>query len=375
MKICTILGARPQFVKAAVVSEAMRQANRMHEVLVHTGQHYDAEMSQVFFEELGMRAPAYNLGIGSGTHGAQTGRMLEAIEGVLLSEKPDWVLVYGDTNSTLAGALAAAKLHIPVAHIEAGLRSFNGRMPEEINRKITDHISCLLFAPTRTASTNLRNEGLNSSQVHLVGDVMYDATRIFGTKAEQCSKILAALKLAPKQYILATLHRAENTDDQTRLQTILTALMQIAAELPVILPVHPRTRKILIDMGVWEEVGGRLRLINSVGLLDMMMLEKGARIIVTDSGGVQKEAYFHQVPCVTVRNETEWVELVELKCNRLAPPTSVASVISELRSALNSNPTFAEQPFGDSHAAERIIQTLAEVGNGEARSYMEKAQI
>jgi UDP-GlcNAc3NAcA epimerase len=367
VKLITVLGARPQFVKSAVVSAALRKNPQVQEVLVHTGQHYDAEMSQIFFEELDILKPAYNLGIGSGNHGAQTGRMLEAIEGVLLSEKPDWVVVYGDTNSTLAGALAAAKLHIPVAHIEAGLRSFNCQMPEELNRKITDHISRLLFAPTRTASRNLRNEGLNGSTVHVVGDVMYDAVRIFGTKAERCSKILAALKLTPKRYILATLHRAENTDNQARLQTTLNALMQIAAELPVVLPVHPRTRKTLVDAGLWNQASERLKLISPVGLLDMIMLEKGARLIVTDSGGVQKEAYFHQVPCVTVRDDTEWVELVELKCNRIAPPTSVEFVVAELHAALESTPSFSEQPFGDSYAAERIVQTLG-MANAKATS-------
>ena len=365
MKLVTILGARPQFVKAAAVSAALSKNPDMQEVLVHTGQHYDPEMSEIFFAELKVREPTHNLGIGSGLHGAQTGRMLESIENVLLSERPDWVLVYGDTNSTLAGALAAAKLHIPVAHVEAGLRSFNLLMPEELNRKITDHISRLLFAPTLTARHNLKHEGINGSSVHVVGDVMYDASRIFGDQAKRKSHILADLKLAQKEYILATLHRAENTDNPSRLQNILGALIQIAREFPVVLPLHPRTRKVLMNADLWDHASQRLMFIQPVGLLDMILLEKGARLIVTDSGGVQKEAYFHHVPCVTVRDETEWIELVELKCNRLASPTSVESVVAALRAALESKPSFSEQPFGDGHAAERIVQTFGGLGNAK----------
>jgi UDP-GlcNAc3NAcA epimerase len=374
LKLITILGARPQFVKAAAFSAALRQRPEVQEVLVHTGQHYDSEMSQVFFEELEIVEPAYNLGIGSDTHGAQTARMLQAIEGVLLGEIPDWVVVYGDTNSTLAGALAAAKLNIPVAHIEAGLRSFNPQMPEEINRTITDHISRLLFAPTQTARRNLHNEGLNGSMVHVVGDVMYDAVRIFAVKAETQSKIRSTLNLQPRGYILATLHRAENTDKQSYLHTIVHALMRIGDELPVILPVHPRTRKNLVKANLWKQASERLTLIDPVGLLDMMILEKGARLIVTDSGGVQKEAYFHEVPCVTLRHETEWIELVKLGCNRVAPPTSLGSVISGIRAALQTKPSFSEQPFGDGHAAERILRILLKyktrTGAGTTMSHM-----
>ena len=366
MKVFTVLGARPQFVKAATVSAAFNKNPDIQEVLVHTGQHYDPEMSEIFFAELKVRAPAYNLGIGSGLHGAQTGRMLESLEALLLQEKPDWVLVYGDTNSTLAGALSAAKLHIPVAHVEAGLRSFNLLMPEEVNRRITDHISRLLFAPTGTARDNLRHEGINGSSVQVVGDVMYDASRIFGEQAERKSHILADLKLSAKKYILATLHRAENTDDHLRLKTILSALFEIAKEFPVVLPIHPRTRKTLVQAGLWDQASKGLTLISPVGLLDMILLEKGARLIVTDSGGVQKEAYFHHVPCVTVRDETEWVELVALKCNRIAPPNSVESVVQALRAALESRPDFSAQPFGDGYAAERIVQSLAEMGAGRA---------
>ena len=239
LKLVTILGARPQLIKAAAFSALLRRKPQAQEVLVHTGQHYDADMSQVFFKELEMPEPAYNLGIGSAKHGAQTGRMLQAVEEALLLEQPDWVVVYGDTNSTLAGALAAVKLHIPVAHVEAGLRSFNTRMPEEINRKVTDHISSLLLVPTLTAERNLRNEGLSGSMVHLVGDIMYDAARIFGENAEKCSKIRTTLNLQPKGFILATLHRAENTDDPARLDTIMRALTRIANALPVVLPGAP----------------------------------------------------------------------------------------------------------------------------------------
>jgi UDP-GlcNAc3NAcA epimerase len=359
MKIATIVGARPQFIKAAVVARAFRATRELHEVMIHTGQHYDQNMSEVFFRELGVKRPDYNLGIGSGLHGLQTGRMLEALEGALLEETPDWVLVYGDTNSTLAGALAAAKLRMRVVHVEAGLRSFERRMPEEINRLIADQCSDLLFVPTKTALHNLRREGVPDCRIHLVGDVMYDAAVYYGPKAEVESRILEKLGVASKEYILATLHRAENTDNTECLRIILGALTQIARDLPVVLPIHPRTRKILTQKGLVSEISRHIRLIEPLGYLDMIMLGKNARLIATDSGGVQKEAYFHRVPCVTFRQETEWVELLELGWNRLARPTDIASVISGLRDALDSTPVFSGQNlYGDGHAAERIANIL-----------------
>ncbi|MCU1307527.1 MAG: UDP-N-acetylglucosamine 2-epimerase [Acidobacteriaceae bacterium] len=366
MKVATVLGARPQFIKAAVVSKAFSLSPEIDELIIHTGQHYDENMSDVFFQELDIAKPAYNLGIGSGLHGFQSGRMLEAIESMLLEEAPDWVLVYGDTNSTLAGALAAAKLHIPVAHVEAGLRSFDRRMPEEINRVVADHTSDLLFVPTKTALQNLRREGLPDSAIHVVGDVMYDAAIYFGSKANARSQILDEFGLRSGEYVLATLHRAENTDNVDRLSSILEGLAQIAREVPVVLPIHPRTRKVLVANGIVREISQRVRLIEPVGYLEMMMLEKNARLIATDSGGVQKEAYFHGVPCVTFRDRTEWVELIEMGWNRLAPPVSPATMISGLRDGLESTPRSTQTPYGDGHAAERIVQILLEKGRTRA---------
>ncbi|MFM7580366.1 MAG: non-hydrolyzing UDP-N-acetylglucosamine 2-epimerase, partial [Microcystaceae cyanobacterium] len=302
MKIVTIVGARPQFIKAATVSRVLRSTPHCQEILVHTGQHYDKNLSDIFFEELEIPKPDYHLGIGSGSHGQQTGRMLEAIENVLLTEKPDGVLVYGDTNSTLAGALAAVKLHIPIAHVEAGLRSFNRQMPEEINRVLTDHSSDLLFAPTIAAVNHLKKEGIDPQKIHLVGDVMYDAALFYGKKGDRPSSVLQTLlktlKLEPQNYILATIHRAENTDRQQRLTAIFEAFQQIAKTIPVVMPLHPRTQKFLHDYQL-EILTQNLTLIDPVGYLDMVQLEKNARLIVTDSGGIQKEAYFYQVPCLT----------------------------------------------------------------------------
>lgn len=368
MKIATILGARPQLIKAAVVSKAFSISAEIEEVIVHTGQHYDENMSEVFFQELDIKRPDYNLGIGSGLHGLQSGRMLEGIERVLLEESPDWVLVYGDTNSTLAGVLAAAKLHIPVAHVEAGLRSFDRRMPEEINRLVADHISDLLFVPTKTGQQNLRREGLPDCSIYVVGDVMYDAAVYYGSRAKAHSQALQELGLRHKEYLLATLHRAENTDNLECLCSILSGLAQIAREVPVVLPIHPRTRRVVNDRGIDREMLQRIRLIDPVGYLDMMMLEMNARLIATDSGGVQKEAYFHGVPCVTFRERTEWVELVELGWNRLAPPVSLAAVVSGLRGGLESAPRSTQTPYGDGHAAERIVQILLQKGRTEISS-------
>lgn len=324
--IATIVGARPQFIKAAVVSRALREHHpEVREVLVHTGQHYDPNMSKVFFEELDIPRPDYNLGIGGGSHGQNTGRMIEAIESVLIQVRPDWVLVYGDTDSTLAGALAAVKLHFPVAHIEAGLRSFNRRMPEEINRILTDHASDLLFTPTDIATLNLATEGINGAKVKQVGDVMYDAALYYGAQAEQRSNILNQLDLTPKAYILTTLHRAENTDDPVRMASILDGLA--VARQPVVWPIHPRTRKRMKEFDL--TVPAVVRTIDPVGYMDMVMLEKHAALIVTDSGGVQKEAFFHLVPCLTLREETEWVETLACGWNRL-----VGAATGQLASAI-----------------------------------------
>ena len=358
LKITTIIGARPQFIKAAVVSRALKGLG-IHEVVIHTGQHYDFCMSDIFFDELAIPGALYNLGIGSGTHGAQTGRMLEAIESALLAEKPDCVLVYGDTNSTLAGALAAAKLHIPVAHVEAGLRSFNSRMPEELNRILTDRMSDVLFAPTQLSVENLRREGILDTRIRLVGDVMYDAALYFAARAESVSKILSKLDLKRGNYILATIHRAENTDVPRRLDVICSALCQMSRYLSIVLPLHPRCRTVL-GADRCDELSSYLLLVEPVGYLDMLLLEKNARMIVTDSGGVQKEAFFCRVPCVTLRDETEWKELVELRWNYLAPPLSVDNVLAVLRHVLDVPPGVEAEPYGSGNSAERVANDLIE---------------
>ena len=292
MKIASVVGARPQFIKAAVVSKALRKLEGVKEIIVHTGQHYDENMSRVFFEEMEIPPPDYKLGVGSGPHGRQTGRMLERIEEVLLKEKPDWVLVYGDTNSTLAGALAAAKLHFPVAHVEAGLRSFNRQMPEEINRVLADHVADILFAPTKTAVENLRREGIPEESIHLVGDVMYDAAIYYGEKARRESRVLERLGLKPKEYVLATVHRAENTDGPSRLRAIVEGLCEVSKEATVVFPAHPRTRKFLERYMLLEEVEASSILIEPVGYLDMVMLEQNAKIIATDSGESKRRHSF-----------------------------------------------------------------------------------
>ncbi len=358
MKLITIVGARPQFIKAAVVSRALSALSPrasglspVTEVLVHTGQHYDADMSDVFFEELDIPRPDYNLGIGGGSHGQNTGRMLEAIERVLLDEKPQRVLVYGDTDSTLAGALAAAKLHIPVAHVEAGLRSFNRRMPEEINRVLTDHIADQLYAPTPTAVKNLRHEGIPESRIHLVGDVMYDAALYYRDRARKPAWF-DSLALVPGEFVLCTLHRAENTDDPARLRAIFTGLAE--SRRPILMPLHPRTRGRMQSLGITP--ASNIHLIKPVGYLEMVWLEANCNLVATDSGGVQKEAYFHGKPCVTLRDETEWVELVEAGWNRLA-----AADKNHILTAFAAADRSAEnrvQLYGDGQAAEKVVVGL-----------------
>jgi UDP-GlcNAc3NAcA epimerase len=358
MRIVTIIGARPQFIKAAVVSRWLRETPGCTEILVHTGQHYDENMSDVFFQELEIPMPNYHLGIGSGSHGAMTGRMIEAIEGVLQESKPDKVLVYGDTNSTLAGALAAVKLHIPVAHVEAGLRSFNRKMPEEINRVVSDHVATWLFAPTEAAVDNLCHEGIAGDRIFLVGDVMYDAAIFYGQRARPDT--LGKLGLEPKKYVLATIHRAENTDAGARLRDVFGGLSAIAEELPVVLPLHPRTRAALTRENLLEKCSANLRLLDPLGYLDMVALEKHASLIATDSGGVQKEAFFHRVPCVTLRDETEWVELVKLGWNRLVPPTDARTIhAGVLQSLQDTNQRAAPaQLYGGGKAGESITRLL-----------------
>jgi UDP-GlcNAc3NAcA epimerase len=350
MRVVTVVGARPQFIKAAPVSRVLRETHR--EVLVHTGQHYDYGMSQVFFDELGIPEPDVNLGVGSGSHGQQTAEMLIGLEKALLVERPDWVLVYGDTNSTLAGALAAAKLQIPVAHVEAGLRSFNRAMPEEHNRVLADHCSDLLFCPTGTAVVNLAREGITRG-VHLVGDVMYDAALQHGALARQRSTVVEELGLAGQKFALATIHRPYNTDDPSRLREIVNALG--ALNMPVVFPVHARTRDRLAKIQNPESAIRNLKSAEPLGYLDMLALEQAASLILTDSGGVQKEAYFFGVPCVTLRPETEWVETVAAGWNRLA--WGDAEVV--MAAATKSWPTELPPPvFGDGRAAEKILDLL-----------------
>jgi UDP-GlcNAc3NAcA epimerase len=354
----TIVGARPQFIKAAAVSRAIAAADGVGEFMVHTGQHYDANMSELFFDELGIPAPALHLGIGSGPHGEQTGRMMAGIEQAIVSEKPDWLLVYGDTNSTLAGALAAAKLNVKVAHVEAGLRSFNRRMPEEINRVLTDHVSDLLFAPTNESVANLAMEGIAGGHVCLVGDVMYDVALDTAVRARAHAGIAERLAVAGREYVVATVHRAENTDDAQRLAAIMGGFAAVARDTPVVLPLHPRTRARLAEAGIGAPPG--VVITDPLGYLDLTALVLGAKLIATDSGGLQKEAFFHGVPCVTLRGETEWVELVKLGWNSLLAPTSAEAVAAGLRVAL-AQPRPARSfvsPYGDGKSARRIVQRL-----------------
>lgn len=350
MKVVSIVGARPQFVKLAVVSKALRLEH--DELILHTGQHYDYNMSAHFFDALAIPTPDYHLDIGSGPHGAQSGRMLEAIEQVLIQEQPDWVIVYGDTNSTLAGALAAAKLHMPVAHVEAGLRSYNRAMPEEINRVVTDHLSDLLFCPTETARRQANAEGLVQG-VEVVGDVMYDMLLQVQPLLDTCvQKLLPIFGLQAKGYVLVTVHRAANTDDPATLRALADAFNRL--EMPILFPVHPRTRACLERLNIqWKQ---HVHLIDPVGYVEMLALERAAYRILTDSGGIQKEAFFLGVPCVTLREETEWPETVRAGWNIL-----VGSNQEAIRAAVNQ-PTSPEptiNPFGTGDAAVRITQCLS----------------
>ncbi|HET7421390.1 MAG TPA: UDP-N-acetylglucosamine 2-epimerase (non-hydrolyzing) [Candidatus Dormibacteraeota bacterium] len=345
MRVLTVVGARPQFIKAAPVSRILRSTHQ--EFLLHTGQHYDEAMSDLFFRQLDIPAPDRNLEVGSGPHGAQTGAMLTGIESVALEYRPDWILVYGDTNSTLAGALAGAKLHVPVAHVEAGLRSYDRRMPEEVNRVVADHVATLLLCPTQTAVANLAREGITEG-VHLTGDVMFDAFEQNLDVAGRSVEILSELKLRAGEYALLTAHRAENVDDPARLRSILAGVA--ASGMLTVFPVHPRTRKAL------GAVAGNVKTVDPVGYLEMLVLEKNAAVIVTDSGGVQKEAFFAGRPCVTVRSATEWTETVDAGWNVLVG-TDATAIAERMRDFRPST----ERPnvFGDGNAAARVVDALA----------------
>lgn len=351
MKVLTVIGARPQFIKAAAVSKALREHGGFDEVILHTGQHFDHRMSQVFFDELKIPMPKFHLDINSLSHGAMTGRMLEGIENILMDEKPDAVLVFGDTNSTLAGALAASKLHIPVAHVEAGLRSFNKRMPEEINRILTDHVSSLLFAPSSVAIDNLKTEGIPASKIHWTGDVMLDAVVLFKPVAIR----KADVALPDGRFVLLTFHREENTSDDERIRAIVAAANEVAKEIPVVFPAHPRTKKRMESLSL--PVSPDIRMIPPVGYLEMLALESKASLIVTDSGGVQKEAYFNNIPCVTIRTETEWVELVTSGWNKLVNPLDTAAIVQAVQSSIGK--TGDPGPlYGDGQAGRAIANHL-----------------
>jgi UDP-GlcNAc3NAcA epimerase len=355
MKITTIVGARPQFIKAAVLSRAFAESASISETIVHTGQHYDANMSQVFFDELEIPPPGVHLGIGSGSHGEQTGAMLAAIDGLLQDSRPDLMLLYGDTNSTLAGALAAAKLHIPIAHVEAGLRSFNRRMPEEVNRVLTDHMSELLFCPTQVSVDNLAAEGITEG-VHEVGDVMYDSALFFRDKARaSADAILGSHALSPGDYALATVHRAENVADFACLKSIFDALGTIAADRPVVLPLHPGCKRRLEESGIVPHP--EIRLLPPVPYLEMVTLLSHANLALTDSGGLQKEAAIFDIPCVTLRDETEWVETVHAGRNRTVGADS-AAILAAVADFANSPLPPWTPPYGDGDAGGAIRRIL-----------------
>ena len=382
MKLVTIIGARPQIIKAAALSRAIREhyADRIQEVIVHTGQHYDDNMSQVFFNELGIPHPDYNLHVGSASHGVQTARMTEGIEDLLIKEQPDFIVLYGDTNSTLAGAVAAAKIHVPIVHIEAGLRSFNKSMPEEINRIVCDHCSTLLFSPTLAGIENLKREGfpvdesgvstssttaaptIDNPKVYHCGDIMYDNSLHFADIAEEKTDIIQRLALANKPFILATIHRDSNTDHPERLNAIFDALIQLSQEIQVVLPLHPRTAKLLktnLDSETQMQIfsSPSINLIPPVSFLEMIALERHAQLVMTDSGGVQKEAYFFQKPCIILRPETEWVEIIETG-NAILADADKRRILEAWGHFKDNPPTAFPEIFGDGHAAEFMLEQM-----------------
>ncbi|MCW3121332.1 MAG: UDP-N-acetylglucosamine 2-epimerase [Flavipsychrobacter sp.] len=358
MKIATIIGARPQFVKAAVVSNAFKSSSEIKEIIIHTGQHYDQKMSDIFFDELQIPKPDYNLSIPGGNHGASTGQMMEKIEEVLMQEKPDVVLVYGDTNSTLAGALTAKKLHIKVIHIEAGLRSFEMQMPEEVNRILTDRISDILFCPTDLAIKNLKNEGFDNFKCTIIksGDVMQDVAIRYSKISDESSDIIKRLGLT--QYILGTIHRAENTDNIGNLTSIVAAFNLINKEIKVVIPIHPRTKKLLAENNITCDFD----LIDPVGYLDMVQLIKNSSLVMTDSGGLQKEAFFFQKHCVTIREQTEWVELVDNGFNVIAG-TKTDNIVAAYRQMISKQSNFEVNLYGGGQASgiirDSILQHLS----------------
>ena len=367
MKLLTVVGARPQFIKAAVVSRALESTGKIHETLVHSGQHYDHSMSKVFFEELGIPEPEIHLGVGSGSHAVQTGRIMIELEQHCMQIRPDALLVYGDTNTTLAASLVAAKLSIPLAHVEAGLRSFNRGMPEEVNRIVTDSLSTHLFAPTRVAVANLAKEGVDADRIHLVGDVMFDAAMAFRERALAVSEVRQQLGLeSGAAYVLATIHRAGNTDSPERIASIYQGLARVSQVMPVVWPVHPRAREAMKRAGLSVQGERRLSLIDPVGYLDMVSLEVGASVIVTDSGGVQKEAYFHRVPCVTVREDTEWTELLEAGVNCLCGP-GADDIYHAFERMSRCDGDWNRPDYGDGHASEKIAEVLAGLASGDDR--------
>ncbi len=356
MKCLTIVGARPQFVKAAVISRTIQKESTIEEIIVHTGQHFDSCMSDLFFTEMSIPKPKYNLGVCNLSHGAMTGRMLEEIEKVIMEEKPDVVLVYGDTNSTLAGALAAKKIHVKVAHVEAGLRSFNMEMPEEINRILTDRISDILFCPTQTAIDNLNKEGFSNMDCKIVncGDVMYDAAMFYASQSRKPSEPI------PDKYILCTIHRAENTDDPETLKGIFAALEQISQTIPVLIPLHPRTKAKLANID-YDFSKSAIRFIAPVGYLEMIYLLQHCDLVMTDSGGLQKEAYFFQRNCVTLRMETEWIELVTNGFNSIAG-IKTNDIVKAAHNMMTKKSDFSTALYGDGHSGEKIVQELKILG-------------
>ena len=374
MKIVTIIGARPQIIKAAALSRAIKThfAKDIQEIIVHTGQHYDDNMSQVFFDELGIPRPDYNLHVGSASHGVQTARMIEGIEDILTKEQPDFIVLYGDTNSTLAGAVAAAKIHVPIVHIEAGLRSFNKAMPEEINRIVCDHCSTLLFSPTLAGVENLKREGfpmgnggpytIDNPKVYHCGDIMYDNSLYFSSIAEEKTDIIKRLELIDKPYVLATIHRDTNTDYPERLSAIFRSIMKLSEGCQIVLPLHPRTAKLLktnLDENLQKQIFScqNIRLIPPVSFLEMIALERHAQLVMTDSGGVQKEAYFFKKPCIILRPETEWVEIVETG-NAILADADEDRIMQAWQHFKATPPTVFPEIFGDGHAAEFMLKQM-----------------
>ena len=379
MKLVTIIGARPQIIKAAALSRAVRNhyADQIQEVIVHTGQHYDDNMSQVFFDELQIPRPDYNLHVGSASHGVQTARMTEGIEALLIKEQPDFIVLYGDTNSTLAGAVAAAKIHVPIVHIEAGLRSFNKAMPEEINRIVCDHCSTLLFTPTKAGLENLKREGfpmdnkgpytIDNPKVYHCGDIMYDNSLHFAHIAEDKTDIIQRLEMASKPFVLATIHRDTNTDHPERLSAIFKALIQLSKECQVLLPLHPRTAKLLktnLSEDLQKQIfdSPSIKLIPPVSFLEMIALERHAQLVMTDSGGVQKEAYFFKKPCIILRPETEWVEIVETG-NAILADADESRIMQAWQHFKDNPPTTFPEIFGDGHAAEFMLKQIQLTSN------------